>query len=102
METTYCIIARTNPWIAQRDVTFGGKCNVILKSGLSLKDAKAKLLSMFNYDYEVSYPNWGVVMHSNLGQSYCTHYMDGTYSYEWDSRHYYIEEETEELTTWQN
>lgn len=95
--TTYCIIARTNSWIAQRDVTFNGECNVILKSGLSLNEAKAELLSMFKYDYEVYYPNWGVVMHSNLGKSYCTRYMDGTYSYEWDSRRYSIEEEAEEL-----
>lgn len=95
--TTYTIIARTNSWIAQRDSRFNGKCNVVLKSGLTLKEAKAELLSMFNYDYEVSYPNWGVVMHSNLGQSHCTRYMDGTYSYEYDSRSYCIEEEPEEL-----
>lgn len=97
MKTTYCIIARTNLWIACRDSKFNGKCSVILKSGLSLNEAQAELLSMFQAAYEVSYPNWGVVMHSNLGKSHCTRWMDGTYKYEYDSRSYYIEEEAEEL-----
>ncbi|MBO5700339.1 MAG: hypothetical protein J6R57_02845 [Bacteroidales bacterium] len=95
--TTYTIIARTNSWIAKRDPKFNGKCNVILKSGLSLKEAKAELLSMFNEDYEMSCPNWGVAMNSRTGRSYCSHYSDDTYSYEYDSRNYYIEEEVEEL-----
>ena len=94
---TYIIIGRTNSWIAHRDIKFNGKCNVILKSGLSLKEAKSQLLNMLNNDYEKCYPNWGVVMNSNLGKFYCYHHSDDTYSYEYDSRTYSIEEEVEEL-----
>ena len=94
---TYCIIGRTNSWIAQRDITFNGKCNIILSSGLSLKQAKSQLLKMFKDDYEVYYPNWGVVMNSNLGKFNCCHYSDDTYSYNYDSRTFAIEEEAEEL-----
>lgn len=92
---TYIIIRRTNSWIANRH--YNGKCNTILQSGLSLKEAKAELLRMFNSDYEVYYPNWGVAMNSNLGKFYCHHHSDDTYSYEYDSRMYAIEEEVEEL-----
>lgn len=90
---TYKIIGRTNSWIAQRDAKFSGKCEIIIKSGLSLQDACKELLSMFNNTYEVSYPNWGVVMNSNIGKDWCTHFDDGTYRYEYDSRIYMIKEE---------
>ena len=95
--TTYIIIGRTNSYIANRDSQFAGKCSVILQSGLTLQEARAELLSMLEECYEVSYPNWGVAMNSHIGRQYCTHNSDGTYSFEYDSRYYYIEEETEEL-----
>ena len=97
MKTTYIIIGHTNSYIAQRDSKFNGKCNVIFKSGLSLSEARKELLSMLQNDYEVYFPNWGVAMNSNIGKDYCTHYSDGTYSYSYDSRSYYIEEMAEDL-----
>ena len=93
---TYQIIGRTNSYIAQRDGQFNGKCEITISSGLTLSAARAELLYMFNNSYETSYPNWGVVMHSNKGNFYCRHHSDGTYGFEYDSRYFNIKEENEE------
>lgn len=92
---TYQIVGRTNPYIAQRDGEFNGKCKIIISSDTSLQEAKKELLRMFNNTYETCMPNWGVVMNSNIGRNYCTHNNDGTYGYEYDSRYYSIEEAEE-------
>lgn len=93
---TYQIIGRTNSYIAQRDGQFNGKCEIIISSGLTLSQARTELLRMFNQNYETCYPNWGVVMHSRLGNDKCSHFSDGIYRFEYDSRYYIIEEETDE------
>ena len=93
MSTTYRIIGKTNGWIAQRDSAFNGKCEVVFEKGLSLNQAKSKLLNWFNNDYELACPNMGSAMNSKAGRNYMCRYSDGTYSYEYDSRKYYIEEE---------
>ena len=90
--TTYRIIGKTNGWIAQRDSAFNGKTERIFKKGLTLSDAKSKLLDWFNHDYETYFPNWGVAMNSKIGRSYAGRIGD-LYCYEWDSRYYSIEEE---------
>ena len=89
----YRIIGQTNSWIAQRDGLFRGKERVVINSGLSLKEAKDILLKYFCRSYDVYFPNWGVVMNSRLGRDYASHFKDGTYSYEYDSRYFRIEEE---------
>lgn len=93
MFRTYCIIGRTNGWIAQRDIAFNGKSEVIFKKGLSLKEARKILLDWFNDDYDLGCRNLGSAMNSKAGQDYLCRYSDGTYSYQWDSRYYVIEEE---------
>lgn len=93
MGKTYKIIARTNGWIASRDSSFKGKTEITLQQGLNLSDARKELLRFFCQDYEVYFPNWGVAMNSKLGRDYANRRSDGTYSYEWDSRYYSIEEE---------
>lgn len=93
---TYKIIGKTNPWIAQRDFNFNGKTEITLESGLTLSEARKVLLDYFCKDHDCYFPNWGVAMNSKLGRDYASHYSDGTYSYEWDSRYYSIEEEESE------
>lgn len=88
--TTYKIIGKTNSYIAQRDGQFNGKCEIIIESGLSLREAQKELLSMFNNDYETSYSNWGLV---RCNSDMATSHSDGTRGYEYDSRYFEIEEE---------
>lgn len=90
---TYRIIGRTNGWIAQRDVMFGGKTTIVIEKGLTLKEAQKKILDFFNEDYETYYKNWGLVR-CNSGFAYSN--SDGTRGYEYDSRYFEIEEEEEE------
>lgn len=91
--TTYRIIGKTNPWIAQRDTTFNGKTSVILEKGLTLSQATTILLRWFNDDYDLVCPNLGSAMNSRKGRDHLSRFKDGTYSYDWDSRTYAIEEE---------
>ena len=91
---TYKIIGRTNSYIAQRDIHFDGKKEIIIDSNLTLPEAQAKLLSMFNEDYDneigFRYKNWGLVRCHFPYQT--TSFQDGTRSYEHDGRTYTIEE----------
>lgn len=90
MATTYSIIGRTNGWIASRDANFRGKCEVIFKENLTLREAQEELLRMYNYDYDACWSNWGLaVIHSN-GNAWSG--SDGARRYEYDSRVYSIEE----------
>ena len=95
---TYKIIGRTNGWIAQRDIHFNGNTCITLCSGMTLREAQERLLEFFNKDYDqeigMPYRNWGLVRcHHPL---VTTTHRDGTRSYEYDSRYYSIEPETEE------
>lgn len=91
--TTYRIIGKTNGWIAQRDINFNGKCEVILEKNLTLAQARTILLNWFNNDYDLCCPNMGSAMNSKPGRDNLSRYSDGTYSYWWDSRTYMIEAE---------
>ena len=44
-QQTYSVIATTNGYIASRDLMFDGNVRVTLASGLSLDEAREKLLS---------------------------------------------------------
>lgn len=87
----YKITGKTNGYIASRDINFNGKCEIVIESGMTLREAQEKLLDMFNHDYDTSFRNWGLVR--------CNHPMntatscDGTRSYDYDSRYYSIDEE---------
>lgn len=91
--TAYKIIGRTNPWIAQRDSLFNGKCEITIKSGLTLAEARKVLLDFFCEDYDIYAPNWGSAMNSKVGRCNASRYPDGTYSYWYDSRTFAIENE---------
>ncbi len=88
---TYRIMGKTNGWIAQRDLHFNGKTTIALATGLTLKEAQQKMLQFFNDDYETYYSNWGLVRCNHPFES--TTNDDGTRSYEYDGRQYYIEQE---------
>lgn len=91
MEQTYKIIGKTNGYIAQRDINFNGKTEIVIESGLTLKEAQDKLLDMFNEDYETYFRNWGL---ARMNYPYnTTTYEDGTRSYDYDSRMYEIDAE---------
>ncbi len=91
MEKSYKIVGRTNGWIAQRDIHFGGKTEITLDSCLTLREAQKKLLDFFNEDYSTYYDNWGLARCNHRYET--TSHKDGTRSYEYDSRYYSIEEE---------
>lgn len=100
---TYKISVKTNGWIARRDPMFnfnGHKTEVTLERGLSLKEARTKLLELFNdkFEWEIGYSqNWGIAVNKTkklcFGANYT--YRDGTRSFNWDSRTFSIELEDE-------
>lgn len=101
--TTFKIIAKTNSYIANRDITFNGKSEVIIESGLSLKEAQSKLLDLYNDKYDCERPfakNWGlaVIQSKPFLFGALPTYHDGTRSFDWDSRMYSIEIEEDEET----
>lgn len=90
---TYKVCGHTNGYIASRDIHFNGKCDIDIETGLSLKEARQKLLDFFNADYETYFRNWGLARAHYPYQT--TRFADGTYGYEYDSRSYGIVEENE-------
>lgn len=99
---TYRIIATTNGYIANRDVMFKGKTEVILHRNMTLKEACQELLNMYNYyfyecDNRPYACNWGMAVIQSKNHTFGARatYSDGTRSFDWDSRRFSIEEETE-------
>ena len=95
MEKTFKIIGRTNGWIAARDSQFKGKTEIVIADNLTLKEARRRLLSMFNECYELGCSNWGMAVIASKERAegaYKTH-EDGTRSFDYDSRTFSIEEE---------
>ena len=95
MEKTFKIIGRTNGWIAARDSQFKGKTEIVIADNLTLKEARRRLLSMFNECYELGCSNWGMAVIASKERAegaYKTH-EDGTRSFDYDSRTFSIEED---------
>lgn len=92
---TYKIIGKTNGYIANRDAKFGGKTEIVIAKGLTLKNAQEQLLAMFNNDHDLNADNWGMAVILTRGKVFgaIPTFKDGTRSYEYDSRRYSIEEE---------
>ena len=101
---TFKITLRTNPWIAQRDIRFKGHthtctgmCEVTLHSHLTKKEANDMLFDFFREDYEekgaYNCTNWGLAVMNFDGICGTS---NGLRYYEYDSRYYNVEEETEE------
>ena len=97
-EKAYKIIATTDGWIASRDIKFKGKTKIVIDEHLTLEEARKELLEMYCLDYDVNYTNWGLCVNSRRNKVFGADktYCDGTRSYTYDSRRYYIEEEEED------
>ena len=91
---TYRIIGKTNPYIAQRDIHFNGKPEVVFETGLTLKDAQSKLLEWYNRDNERTdkpfRSTWG---EARRWDDETLNHGGGCFGYCFDSRTYWIEEE---------
>ena len=97
---TYKIVARTNAYIAQRDSMFNGNTEVVLENNLSLSQARKSLLDMYNDRFSDERPyasNWGmaVIQSARHTDGATATNSDSTRSFEYDSRYFSIEEETE-------
>lgn len=94
---TYSIIAKTDSYIAGRDPLFKGKTSITIGSSLSLEDAKAKLLDMYNgmYDGERPYAEtWEQAVDDSSSYVFgANSFSDGTCSFEYDNRTFTIVEE---------
>jgi hypothetical protein len=99
---TFKITGSTNGYIASRDIIFNGKTQITLATGLSLEQARKKLDDFFLEDYGHQHDSFEVSYNEATEESVYgnddrwTDYKDGTASYEYDSRYYRIQEETEE------
>ena len=73
MERKYKITAKTDAFIANKDITFSGKTYITLEDDLTLKEARKKLLDMYNekYSNERGYcKNWGGQLLYSQGSMY--------------------------------
>lgn len=99
MEKNYKIICSTNPWIAERDVHFPkGKTWYVVADKMTLKEAQAKLLALYNDYYELDCPNWGMAVASRRKKAdgaYPTK-EDGTRSFYYDGRNFEIIEDDDD------
>lgn len=93
----YNIIEKRDWYTANRDAAFKGKCERIIRTNLSLKDAQKELLNLFNYYFQNEYfaTNWGmaVIMTRKRVFSASPTYPDDTRSFEYDGKKFYIEKE---------
>ena len=91
---TYKIVGHTNGWMAQRSQLFKGKENIVIETGLTLKEAQQKLLDFHNEDYDfdgLAFPNWGLCRIHNPNNTWS--HNDETRGYEYDGKYFKIEEE---------
>lgn len=89
----YMITGYTNKWTASRDGLFQGKLHIVLERDLTLEDAKDLLLESY-IDTCCAYYDTIEEAYEHEGNMHL--YPDGTYSYECDGRHFYIEEQEED------
>lgn len=92
-EKKYMITGHTNRWTASRDGLFQGKCHIVLERDLTLEDAKDLLLESY---IDTCGPYYDTIEEAYEHEGNIQQYPDGRYSYELDSRHFYIEEQQED------
>jgi len=94
---TYKIIGKTNPYIAQRDIHFNGKPEKVFETGLSRKTAQSTLLEWYNRDNEcIGKPYRSTWAEARRWDGETFNHGGGCLGYNFDSRAYWIEEETDE------
>lgn len=100
MERKYKITAKTDTFIANRDIAFGGKTYITLEDNLTLKEARKKLLDMYNEKYadERGYcENWELAVIQSRKYVHQANTVGNSRWFEYDSRFYRIEEMEEEV-----
>lgn len=88
------IICKTDPYHAARYPGFSRGSVRIYEQNLDYADACRILLDMFNRDFEVSAPNWGLAVHmfrNRAIEGAEETYSDGSRSYTYDVFRYSIE-----------
>ena len=55
---TYKITKHAEEWIAKKDASFNGKTKITIEHGLSLNEARKKLLEMYNKDWGTNFKTW--------------------------------------------
>lgn len=99
MERKYKITEKTDAFIANRDIVFSGKTYITLEDNLTLKEAREKLLGMYNEKYaeERGYcKNWGLAVIQSRKYVHRANTVGNIRWFEYDSRFYRIEEMEEE------
>ena len=89
-ETNYMVTGHTSQWIANRDGLFKGLCYIELERNLTLEDAKDLLLETYNNTCGAFYVT---IEDAYEHDENMTRFLDGTYGFEYESRHFYIEEQ---------
>lgn len=77
----------------KRDGEHFGK---VIESGLTLQEAYAELLDLFNRRFDTIFKNWGIAVNATRNNSTdyaCKTFGDGTRSFSYDVYTYWIEEE---------
>ena len=96
---TYKITKQADKLIASRDASFNGNTKVTINHGLSIEEARKKLLEMYNNDWGTDFKDWSPEPNPESPFAYgqnpygSVKNEDGTVSYTYNSRTYSIEEE---------
>ena len=96
----YRVVGKTNSYIAQRDIQFNGKTEVVFEDNLAKREAQLKVMEFFRMDYAdelggmwMYSNNWGL-FRINDNRTWTD--ADGCYGYEYDSRYISMEEYDDE------
>lgn len=94
---TFSVIATTNGYIASRDLMFNGSPRIVLASGLSLEEAREKLLTLWNERVDDDYQADTIEEAAELSSSRLDRMEErgGLPSFEFDSRVFTIEPDAE-------
>lgn len=97
-QQTYSVIATTNGYIASRDLMFDGNVRVTLSSGLSLDEAREKLLNLWNARVDDDYMANSIEEAAELSSDRIDHMYEnaGLPAFGYDSRTFAIVEDEED------
>lgn len=72
----------------------GERFGRVIESGLTLQEAHAELLDLFNREFDTMYSNWGLAVNATRHKcdGACRTFSDGTRTFSYDVYRYWIEE----------
>lgn len=73
----------------------GERFGRVIESGLTLREARAELLDLFNREFGTMYSHWGLAVNATRHKvdGACRTFSDGTRTFSYDVYTYCIEEE---------